>query len=181
MKLRTASIATVFALALVVSGCGKSSSSGTTSTTGDGTATTAKSGGSKFSLAGLLKTGSGKRCTASVSSGGQTYSSTIYTDGKDKSAYQGKITGENGGEVNMIYTPDKAYMWFTGNGQTAGYSFDPKDKNFKDSDLVKQGGLDPDKDIDGTCTSWSVDSSKFEQPSGVQFTDLSQMLSGLGQ
>jgi hypothetical protein len=124
------------------------------------------------SITDLFAAGKSQQCTFADDTSGAVTNGTIYVGG-------GKMRGDfmanaNGTNVSshMISDGTTAYTWME--GQSTGY---------KVIMSTGQGGAtqnsaaaDANRKLDYKCSSWSVDSAKFNLPAGVNFTDTASMM-----
>jgi len=47
------------------------------------------------------------------------------------------------------------------------------------SDSAPQGAVDPNAEVEYSCSAWSADASLFALPSGITFQDMSAMMQGM--
>lgn len=124
-------------------------------------------------LSGLLAFGKNITCTFSHEEGGATAEGTVYVEGRGEKV-RADFTMLQGGEsfsASTISRDGTNYSW----GETPFGSFATmvKDDDSGTSDGKNQSqGFDLETDVDYKCSTWRVDSSKFELPAGVQFQDI---------
>lgn len=128
----------------------------------------------KTSLKSLLAMNKSQKCTFDVeASSGTSYISS----GKMRGDFTAK-TGGSTGTTHMIVDGQTSYVWM--DGQTSGYKMDfsAMQSNSMKGDVNNTGqvNVDPNRDINYSCTNWSVDSSVFTLPANVKFTDMSAMM-----
>ncbi len=117
-----------------------------------------------MSLKDLAAANKNQTCTFSTTDSNYSSEGTIYTAG-GKFRGDFKSTAQNQTTLShMIYDSKDAYMWM--DGSTTGFklSIDAAAQ----ADASKQS-FDANQKLNYDCDSWSVDSSKFELPSNVQF------------
>ena len=105
-------------------------------------------------------------------------SGTVYAgDGKVRGDFNSTVDGTT--TVSHVYSDGTdMYVWFDGGeGGFRGNLDDIQQASaqFEGSDTKT---LDPDKQVDFSCQSWTVDSSRFELPD-IEFTDYGQMMESL--
>ena len=124
------------------------------------------------SIKSLISSGENRQCTFSTTESGYESSGTVYASG-------GKMRGDFTSEVegvktisHMIYDGSVSYVWTDGSNSGFKMALDA------DADAQAQGqnqAMDPNKNYKFDCDRWSPDASKFETPSGVQFSDIGTM------
>ncbi len=124
------------------------------------------------SIKSLIAAGKSQQCTFSSKEDATQSSGTMYVAG-------GKMRGDFNTETNnvkvvshMIYDGSTSYFWT--DGSATGFKM-ALDANTKTDASAQAQSVDPDKNYDFDCKSWSVDNSKFELPNGIQFSDFSAM------
>lgn len=129
------------------------------------------------SLKGLLGLGLAQQCTFSDTTEGAMTSGTVYvSNGK----MRGDFTSTTGGQTvtsHMISDSTNSYIWMDGQSTGLKTTFEAQaDGDTPTSSPAAQtGGVDVNKDVNYSCSPWLVDSSKYNLPSGVQFTDLNNL------
>jgi hypothetical protein len=126
----------------------------------------------KGSLKSLLALGRDLTCTfKNDAESGEVYG-TVYVSGEQmRGDFQTKLTGDDKMESHLIRTDGMMYMWSGNQGTRFKEAASPADDSNQSIDL--------DNDVDYDCKRWSVDSSKFEVPGGITFTDLSDLMKGI--
>lgn len=122
----------------------------------------------------LTSGGNARQCDISYSGEKGQANGTIYTDGKGRARVKVNAKTEEGkdSEVNTLVTKQKAYLWFTSDGKSMGFSFDVsafKDSS-SDSSIKSYGGLGPNDKFSMNCQDWSVDEALLTPPKNVDFT-----------
>ena len=83
-------------------------------------------------------------------------------------------------EVNVvshtIVKDNKMYVWT--DGQAQGFVMEIPEAE-AEANTSAQTQVDLDEEIDYDCKSWRVDNSKFQTPTGVQFSDMSAYLQSI--
>ncbi len=163
---------------LTLGACGKKSSS-TSSTTTGGTTAKSSAASAKQSLNDLTGGGKKKHCSFDGSFGNTSAQGDVWTNGNGqaRSTYSVKHSGETMSS-NSLIKDNWLYIWVETNGRSVGYKIDLSNEKIDASKYGNIGGLNPNEDINFNCGSWSNDSSKFDLPSGVEFTDYTALLSG---
>lgn len=120
----------------------------------------------------LVAAGKTQQCTFSSKEDATQSSGTMFfANGKMRGDFN--TTTENVKVAShMIYDGSTSHFWT--DGSTTGFKM-TLDENAKADANTQSQGLDPNKNFEFDCKSWSADNSKFDLPSGVQFTDLSAM------
>jgi uncharacterized protein YxeA len=126
----------------------------------------------KSSIKSLLASGSTRKCTYSVDQDGYKSEGTIYVaNNKMRGDFTALIDGKET-MSHMINDSATSYMWTDGVGQGMKFSISPEDVNSDQYKSAKTGAVNLDQNYDFSCDSWVVDTSKFELPSNVQFSEL---------
>lgn len=126
-----------------------------------------------MSLKSLMASGSGSRkCTFKTEDNGTTSSGTVYTgDGKMRGDFEYTANGKPTAS-HMIYDGNMTYYgWSDGTQQGFKMKFDPQEVAAAKNN-TQQGAVDPNKNFDFNCSKWSVDNSKFDLPSEINFMEL---------
>lgn len=136
--------------------------------------TTVKSSTEQQSLKGLLSNYTDKMCTFNDGQQGSVYSGTVYVG-------NGKMRGEFTVTVNnqttkssMISDGKTGYMWT--DGQNMGYKMDLSVASQESIEKAQKQAIDQNKNYNFSCSNWNVDESKFNLPSGIEFKDLSSLM-----
>jgi hypothetical protein len=126
------------------------------------------------SLKSLLVAGSSRKCTFSNADQGVSSQGTVYVSGgKFRGDFSAMVSGKT--EMShMISDNQISYVWV--DGMSSGYKmkFDANAQANAQSN-AQAHAMDPNKNMNFNCGSWSADSSMFSLPSGVQFTDMTMM------
>ena len=131
----------------------------------------------KKSLKDLIGLGQSQQCSFSMDEGS---SGSVYVaSGK----MRGDFTTTSDGQTtvsHMLVDGQTSYLWM--DGQDTGYKFsiDAADQPEGQSGQEGQANMDLDEKVDYSCKPWSVDSSVFALPQGVEFSDMSQFTSPSG-
>lgn len=123
----------------------------------------------KITLRSLLGSSSSQKCEFSddnLSSSGQVY----IADGKIRVISTIDVSSPPN---NVIINGDQMYYWVE--GQTTGYALSSSITAGEATPSAANQSVDMDQLIDFSCQPWTVDSAKFELPSGIQFTDFSKL------
>ena len=136
------------------------------------------------SVNGLLAQGKDISCTyEQTDDAGNRSQGTVYVSGKQMRG-DFTLSGDTNISSHMIRKGDIQYVWQEGSDQ--GYKTDTskltqteqnQDSATADSDKT----VDADKKYNYKCDSWNVDNNKFDLPSGVQFTDLSEQINAASE
>lgn len=137
--------------------------------TADTTPTTNES-----SLRSLLATPMPQQCTfESADSSG-----TVYIAGSQMS---GDFTSSISGQSQLAHTiikNNQMYLWM--DGEAEGMIMDiPAEDTKANSSTTASSAFDLDENVKYDCKSWTVVQSKFQTPSNVKFSDLSEMMKSL--
>jgi hypothetical protein len=125
----------------------------------------------------LLASGGSRKCTYSDTQSGVTSQGTVYVAG-------GKFRGDFSSTVNgkvmmshMISDGQSSYLWT--DGMASGYKmkFDASAQANANAS-AQTHAMDTNKNMNFHCDSWSGDSSMFNLPTGVQFTDMTNLMGG---
>lgn len=147
------------------------SSSPSTNTTGSNQPTPHNAMVDRTSLKDLIAKGSNQECTFS-----DTQAKTSGTVYFGKGTMRGDFNSETNGNTytsHMINTGTDVYIWT--DGQPGGFkaSMDAVEQASAGFDMQ---AIDLNKQADYACQPWAIDSSKFDVPKAVQFTDMSSMM-----
>lgn len=173
---------------LILSGCGKKSSTeNNTASDGNnpiqGGAVSSDEEEITSSVLGMMEKGKSLHCTFSFKDekGAMEQSGDFYVDGQSKkfSSMASATTGTSTIKVNTISDGTYAYTWNSTNEKT-GFKM-KLDQTTPVKGEESQNTQELNQDIKFKCRSWKVDSSLFALPSGVQFTDMDEMLKKLSQ
>lgn len=135
-----------------------------------------ENGSAMNSLVDLLAGGGNVTCNFDVPSdeNGNSSKGTVYiSNGNMRGDFQttqdGKVTS-----MSMIRKGNDNYVW--GDGMETGMkmTLSPEDLKGKTNEASKY--VDLNKKVDYRCNPWGVDSSKFNPPSNIRFTDFSKMM-----
>ena len=74
---------------------------------------------------------------------------------------------------HMIVKDNTSYMWSDAMPQGIKMSFDTVATQ---SDATPQSMVNPDAQVDYSCSAWDADTSMFVLPEGVTFQDMSAMM-----
>lgn len=132
------------------------------------------------SLKGLLASGSSRKCTFDDTEQGVASQGTVYvSNGKFRGDFSATVSGK-AMMSHMFADGQTSYVWT--DGMNAGYKmkFDAGDRA-KANANAESRSVDPNKNLNFHCDSWSGDSAMFNLPSGVQFSDMSSMMGGAAE
>lgn len=125
---------------------------------------------SRGSIESLLKAGKDVKCDITYLDGSG--SGVVYVaDNKVSGEFNIKSTEGIETESYMIQDGQYGYIWSGTQGtkiKVDATAASPTGNQQQNADLSKE--------VDLNCSAWSADSSKFEVPQDVQFTDLSQLV-----
>src|SRR3989338_7615430 len=139
----------------------------------NGTPTGNNTSSAQQSLNELLVSGRAQKCTFTDTTDGGSYTGTVYVGGgKMRTDFDSTVNGETT-KGHMLVEGQTSYTWMDGMMQGFKMSFDA---DAQADASAEQQTLDPEKKADYRCDSWGVDSSIFNLPSGVTFSDLSSMM-----
>lgn len=128
------------------------------------------------SLKSLLSAGSTRKCTYTTTQDGYSSTGTVYVDnGRMRGDFTTTVNGK-ATVSHMINKDSTMYIWTDGSPMAFKMAFDPN--NAKPTNSSAQGSVDLEKNYDFDCASWSGDSSMFELPSGVNFSEMPTMSAG---
>ncbi len=129
------------------------------------------------SIKSLLASGTSRKCTYTVDQDGYKSEGTIYVaNNKMRGDFSVQIDGKDT-MSHMINDSATSYLWTDGTGMGMKMSINPEDAKAAQDSAAKAGAVDLEKNYDFSCDSWVADTSKFELPSNVQFSELPKMLS----
>lgn len=139
--------------------------------------------GSFFDLMKMNKT---LKCTYSNDTEGTKINGSTYVSGKRmRTDFESKDSQGNMMTSHMISDGKWIYSWSSAAPQGFKMSLaDAENKNANGESPVAAANIDQkatafNDAFDYKCTPWSEESSKFNTPSDVQFTDFSEMMKGL--
>ena len=102
---------------------------------------------------------------------------TVYV-AENKMRGEFEISGPDGTfPMHMIHSGDWMYTWGGPMGESQGIRINTAQAR---ANANRRGGPDMDEEMDFSCQPWSMDPSKFDVPSGVQFQDFGQTIPQLG-
>ena len=127
----------------------------------------------KKSLRDLMSLGANQMCmftdTESNSSG------TMYIGSGDM---RGDFISQSQGSTftsHLVAAGNDVYMWFE--GETAGFKTSLTDlDNISGMGTNDEKTVDVNKQVNYSCSPWTVDRSKFSLPAGITFTDFGEMM-----
>lgn len=131
------------------------------------------------SLKALLASGSAQQCSFRDTTAGMDSEGVIYVaGGKVRGNFTSTVDGQPLG-AHMIVDGQTSYVWTDGSttGFTTTVSAAPTTPPSAASSQT--ASLDVNKTLDYSCQPWAVDASVFTLPTGVQFTDLSALTTGV--
>ncbi len=99
---------------------------------------------------------------------------TYIANGKLRGNFSSTASGKNY-MSHMVFKDETIYTWM--DGTTVGFKM-PVTSTQSKTDV--RGNIDPNKKIDFSCESWTADTSYFDTPNGIDFTDLGSMMNGQG-
>ena len=123
---------------------------------------------SKASLKDLAQSTTPQKCTLSGASGDFIDGVVYVANGKNRANF---TTMDNGKQAksHMIGDGSNYYIWL--DGMEAGF----KTSVGAQSSPQQSGGIDSNQQYSWSCVSWPVDSSVFNPPSNIEFTDYSSI------
>lgn len=99
-----------------------------------------------------------------------------------RGSMRGDVTTTTDGKTqvsHMVYKDGFMYTWM--DGEATGYKMvanfeeeESAENSEVDSNVETSTTFDTEEEFDYNCSSWRVDSSKFELPEGIEFIDFSQ-------
>lgn len=125
-------------------------------------------------LASISSGGKARQCTFSYSGENGSGNGKLYTDGNGRGLMTMDLVTEKGntGKSNTLITTDKAYNWTTTNGSSIGFVFDKEKLTANNSQTSNTTSSDANKNFTMNCENWTVDNSKLNAPSDVNFSAL---------
>lgn len=135
-------------------------------------------GTSNTNIRALLAKGENQKCTFSNADGSGTM---YFTSGKMAADFTVTSNGEtrNG---KMIIMNDQQYFWETSSNRGVKLAFTSStSEQSSEQNTESSSGLDTNTNFDFNCTSWQVDNSLFTPPTNVEFIDLQNLESPIGQ
>lgn len=105
-------------------------------------------------------------------------SGTVYIAGSQMS---GDFTSSISGQSQLAHTiikNNQMYLWMEGESEGMVMDMPAEDKKVTGS-ATTSSALDLDENVKYDCKSWTVVQSKFQTPSNVKFSNLSEMMKSL--
>lgn len=129
----------------------------------------------KASLRSLLALGKSSVCTFTSSQNGATSSGTMYisASGDMRGDFQSQ-TSSGTQASSMIVKDGTSYVW----SGSQGAKMKTNASASANASAQAKNSVDLDQQVNYDCSDWTVDSSKFTLPSGVNFVDIEAMLKG---
>lgn len=130
--------------------------------------------GAPSSLKELLASTAVLSCTFDDEQDGVDSEGTAYiANGKVRVDYATTTAGktESG---SMIIDGNTSYLWSANESTGFKMTIDPTSESSVPSG--QSSGIDPEKEVNYSCTPWIVDTGKFTPPSTVEFTDFAGMM-----
>ncbi len=140
--------------------------------------------GNNFSgtILDLMNKSQSSKCVAKFDMDDQTHEQTIYFDGQNKKI-RFEIEMNVDGRQNNVFAIVKdgwEYMWNEGDLSEMGnmgmkLKFDDlqqANQNDETDSAAQTGGVDIDQIMQFSCSPWVVDSSAFDSPANIEFTDI---------
>jgi hypothetical protein len=119
------------------------------------------------SIKALMERGSDVKCTYETTEEGQASSGTVYaSDGKVRGDFSITTDGV-AGTGHMIADSSTGYFWME--GQTSGMKMMMNEPD--QTANTSNQGIDPNKEYNFACESWTPDESMFVPPSNVTFQE----------
>jgi len=160
------------AFVLVAAGCNKEAATTNTNmqTSQPAPAPAPTSMSSTSSLKDLMAKGD-QMCTYSDNGN----SGTVYIgSGKTRMDFVATSQGKTS-NVHSIMDGTTSYTWIDGQGTGYKMAINKSGITPNTGSTSTPQQVDPNKQVNYTCSSWSVDDSKFTLPGGINFMDLSSM------
>src|SRR3989344_1202599 len=123
---------------------------------------------SKASLKDLAQSATPQKCTLSGASGDFIDGVVYVANGKNRADFTTMDDGKQT-KSHMIGDGSNYYIWL--DGMEAGF----KTSVGAQSSPQQSGGIDSNQQYSWSCVSWPVDSSVFNPPSNIEFTDYSSI------
>ncbi len=130
------------------------------------------SANAKGSLRSLLGLAKNQMCTFTSTAGGLDSIGTVYVSstGEMRGDFKTETSTSSTVESHMIVKGGTSYVW----SGTQGAKMDVSATNSTAAG-AKQS-VDMDSQVDYKCSDWTVDSSKFTLPTGINFIDLKALM-----
>ena len=160
------------AIALLAAACSKVPATQSTAPAAQNTPAQTVQGQGSFK--DLLAMGKTLKCESGFTSQGNTSTGTMYVaGGKMRGDFSSQVEGKTM-QMHMVVKDQTSYSWVEGLGQTMGF------KSSITQSAPAQGSapsksVNIDQQVSYNCQPWSEDDSMFNLPSGVTFSDASQM------
>jgi len=122
------------------------------------------------SISQLLTSGETSKCTFGVTSENGNTSGTVYTSEENARADISTIVNNKETNMHMIRTGDTFYMWGDSFPMGIKMVMSVKDMASKLQDNKSFSSLDPNKEVDFKCITWTKDEKLFAPPTSVKFT-----------
>ena len=120
------------------------------------------------SIKGLLADGRAQMCTYSSADEHASSTGTVYVaDGKVRADINSDFADNTHQVTHMINDGTTAYVWT--DEQATGIKMPVMETT---ADSAARSGIDQDKNYEFHCERWNADSSRFELPSGITFTEM---------
>lgn len=154
----------------------QSTSSNNETKTKDDTAKSSKAS-KKSSFSAIAKVKDPQECTFEYTGKSGEGNGKMYNDGNGNARMEMNLTTSKGntGTSNQIIKDEKVYSWFDTGSHTVGMVMDVKQTEEKPQTGENSTGPSPDESFSVTCKDWTVDDTKFEVPSSVNFIDPQSM------
>ncbi len=124
-------------------------------------------------LKNLIAMGGSNKCTFTSSTQNTQSEGTVYVSGGQM---RGDFTSTAAGKTtlsHMIVKENMSYMWSDAMPQGIKMSFDAMATQ---SDANPQASVDPNAQVEYSCSSWGADASVFVLPTDVTFQDMSAII-----
>ncbi|MEN9561153.1 MAG: hypothetical protein RIQ56_426 [Candidatus Parcubacteria bacterium] len=149
----------------------KNSSPSTGAASSNGAAEQKSSG----TLAALMQRSGAWKCEVSHSSANDKTEGVVYVSGgKVRGDFTSNVPGMGLMESHMLVDSDYMYMWSS--AMPNGMKMKADDPKATDSPETSGAASLYGQNYDYDCSPWSVDSSKFQLPKDVNFSDMSAMM-----
>lgn len=133
---------------------------------------------SRGSLRSLL--GIGKNLTCTITNQDGSGGAVFIAGDRVRGDFTG--TGVQGGMMHMIQSEGYMNMWTDGSNQGTKIKIEAEtDQESPAGDTAASQSVDLNAEVNYTCSPWGVDNSKFALPSGVTFTDFSEVMMDVDQ
>jgi hypothetical protein len=168
----------VTGVVLLAAGCGKSSAPAAVNSQVPAPVANNADAGTKGqgSFKDLLALGKSLKCDTSFTSQGNTSTGTMYiSGGQMRGDFSSQVSGKVM-QMHMVLKDQTSYSWVEGAGQTMGFKSAMAPNGTDQNNTAKTNTVDANQQVTYNCQNWSNDSTEFDLPAGVTFSETSTLL-----